>query len=68
MFSGSFQYHFLHLSIGTKPEKGQNEARSLVLDRERRYEGLLCMKTLFIIPDRHSQREGERERAQCFVI
>lgn len=29
MFSGSFQYNFLPLSIGTKPVKGQNEAWSL---------------------------------------
>lgn len=37
MFSGSFQYNFLPLSIGMKPVNGQNEACTLTaVDGERR--------------------------------
>lgn len=34
-FSGSFQSNFLHLSTGTRPVRGQNEAWSLVVDGDR---------------------------------
>lgn len=62
MFSGSFQYNFLPLSIGMKPVNGQNEARTLIAaDGERRAK-----------PGRHAGREKVGRRSEstkgCWLI